>query len=258
LIEFIQHLHKENKLRHVIAALLFVGLLSLTSSFAVAQSQTREDMLRELTAKRAELQQLEQQFLAPSSEDLQAHAAFLSQPDTGLIRLLPRELYDSETYKKNKKTITMRGGGAYYSFSRRTHEYGFGSDIQLSSDHLSVGFAGADYGMLVNLGEVGLDEITLEHPRGGFISSYNPSSQEPKARLEARQFAGKGITVDDVEYRNRVPVKVNNTYLLRSIGYRVSDVLVAFKVVRQDTDGSVILAWKLLKKYPVPTLARSE
>jgi len=245
-------------MKHLIAALLFVGTLSLTGSFAVAQSQTREDVIREIETKRAQLVELEKQFLSPSTEDLNAHAAFLSQPETGLVRLLPRELYDSDTYKKNKKTITMRGGGSYYSFSRGTHEYGFGSDIQLSHGHLFVGFAGADYGILVNLGEIGLDEIAVEDPRAAFISSHSPSLQEPKARLDAKQFAGKGITVDDVEYRDRVPVKVNSTYLLRSIGYRVSDVLVALKVVRQDTDGSVILAWKLLKKYPVPTLARSE
>jgi len=245
-------------MKHLIAALLFVGALSLTGSFTVAQSQTRADMLRQIETKRAEMLQLEKEFLSPTAEDLNAHAAFLSQPETGLVRLLPRELFDSDTYKNNKKTITMRGGGAYYSFSRLTHEYGYGSDIQLASGNLSVGFAGADYGMLVSLGEIGLDEITVEDPRAAFISSHNPSSQEPKARLDAKQFAGKGTIVDDIEYRNRVPVKVNNTYLLRSIGYRMSDVLVAFKVVRKDTDGSVILAWKLLKKYPVPTLARSE
>lgn len=252
-------------MKHLIAALLFVGALSLTAGPTIAQSQTRDDVLREIETKRAELEakrgelgQLEKDFLSPSAEDLNAHATFLSQPDTGLIRLLPREFYDSDVYKKNKKRLSVRGGGAYYSFTRLTHEYGASSDISLSFGELSVGFAGADYGMLASMGEIGLDEIAVEDPRAAFISSHNPSSQEPKARLDAKQFAGKGITVDDVEYRNRVPVKVNNTYLLRSIGYRVSDVLVAFKVVRQDSDGSVILAWKLLKKYPVPTLARSE
>ncbi|MEK6283404.1 MAG: hypothetical protein AABN95_23880 [Acidobacteriota bacterium] len=112
-------------MKHLIAALLFVGALSLTAGPTIAQSQTRDDVLREIETKRAELEakrgelgQLEKEFLSPSAEDLND--------------------------------------------------------------------------------------------------------------------------------------------LLRSIGYRASDVLVAFKVVRQDTDGSVILAWKLLKKYPVPTLALSE
>jgi hypothetical protein len=50
---------------------------------------------------------------------------------------------------------------------------------------------------------------------------------------------------------------VGATYILRSIDYSESDVLVAFRVVRRDTDGSVIIAWKLLRKYAVPQLARN-
>ena len=244
-------------MKHPFAAVLFLIIaISFTCSNGFAQSASRADLLRELQAKRADLQQLEKQFLAPSAEDQGAYAEFLSQPDTGLIRLLPRQVYDSETYKKTNKTLTMRGGGAYYSFTLLTHEYGHGSDIALDSGHLSVGFAGANYGILVNLGDVTLDELTLEDPRVRYMSGYTPPPKEPDARLEARQF-GSGVTVDDVRYRNRLPVAVNGTYLLRSIDYSTSDVLVAFKVVRTDSDGSVILAWKLLKKYPVPQLARS-
>lgn len=235
--------------------LLLIIAISFISSNGFAQSASREDLLKEIRAKRADLQQLEREFLAPTAEDRGAYAEFLSQPDTGLIRLLPREVYDSETYKKNNKTLTMRGGGAYYSFTRLTHEYGFGSDIELDSGHLLVGFAGADYGILVNLGDVTLNELTIEDPRLRYMSGYAPPSKEPDARLEALRFRS-GVAVDDVRYQSRLPVAVNDTYLLRSIDYLDSDVLVAFKVVRKDSDGSVILAWKLLKKYPVPQLAR--
>jgi hypothetical protein len=243
-------------MKHPFATVLFLIIaISFICSTGFAQSASREDLLREIQAKRADLHQLEKQFLAPSAEDQRAHAEFLSQPDTGLIRLLPRQVYDSEAYKSNNKTLTMRGAGAYYSFTLLTHEYGQGSDIGLESGQLSVGFAGANYGILVHLGDVTLDELTLEDPRVRYMSGYTPPPKEPDARLEARQF-GSGVTVDDVRYRDRLPVAVNGTYLLRSIDYSRSDVLVAFKVVRKDSDGSVILAWKLLKKYPVPQLAR--
>ena len=242
-------------MKHPFATVLFLIIaISFMCSTGFAQSASREDLLREIQAKRADLQQLEKQFLAPSAEDQGAHAEFLSQPDTGLIRLLPRQVYDSEVYKINNKTLTMRGAGAYYSFTRLTHEYGQGSDIGLESGQLSVGFAGASYGLLVHLGDVTLDELTLEDPRVRYMSGYTPPPKELDARLEARQF-GSGVTVDDVRYRDRLPVAVNGTYLLRSIDYLRSDVLVAFKVVRKDSDGSVILTWKLLKKYPVPQLA---
>jgi len=51
--------------------------------------------------------------------------------------------------------------------------------------------------------------------------------------------------------QSRVPLKLNSTYLLRSVDSAPSDVLVAFKVVRIDSDESAIILWKLLKKSPV-------
>jgi hypothetical protein len=46
----------------------------------------------------------------------------------------------------------------------------------------------------------------------------------------------------------------STTYALRSLCFGTSDVLVVFRVVRIDVDGSVILAWKLLNKYSLPRL----
>jgi len=52
---------------------------------------------------------------------------------------------------------------------------------------------------------------------------------------------------------NQLPVHVGSVYALRSINYRTSDVLVCLKAHGKD-DGSMIFAWKLLKKFEVPTL----
>ncbi|MGH9970940.1 MAG: hypothetical protein ACREBG_24540 [Pyrinomonadaceae bacterium] len=236
-------------------ALFFVTiLLFAVSSFS--QSISREDLRKEIEAKRTELQALENRFLAPSKEDRTANAEFLKEPNTGLIRLLPRELYDVEVYDKTRKSLTIRGGGAYYSFTRLTHEYGSGSDIQLEAGHLSVGFAGANYGILTKLVDVSLEEVSLQHPIVSFLAEYKAAAVEPDARIEQRRFSG-GTTIDGVLYQRRLPVETQATYVLRSIDYATSDVLVAFRVVRKDTDGSVIIAWKLLQKYPVPELARN-
>ena len=239
------------------AVTLLAILASLTFSLsAFAQSKSRADIQKEIETARAELASLEKQFLAPSDADRAAFAEFLRQPNTGLIRLLPREIYDSEVYKNNKKTITMRGGGAYYSFSRHTHEYGYGSDIELDSGHLTVGFAGADYGLLCKAGDLALDEITLDQPYVRFLAEYVPPTAEPEVRAEAMKF-GRGTAVEGITYQRSQPVEVNTTYLLRSINYSESDVLVAFRVVRKDSDGSVILAWKMLKDYPAPKLVQT-
>jgi hypothetical protein len=239
----------------------FTGLLSLAvlASLSVAvhaQSSSRDDVLKDIAAKRGELQKLEDQFLSPSDEDRAAYKELLSQPDTGLVRLLPREVYESEVYNKNRKTLTIHGGGAFYSFARLTHEYGYGSDLSLDSGYLSVGFAGACYGMMIDLGDVSLEEISPDYPRVLSLLNYAAAKDEPQARVEQRQVQ-EGRILDGATYKARMPVKIGTTFLLRSINYGSSDVLVAFRTVRKDTDGSLIIAWKLLKTYRKPELIRT-
>jgi len=127
---------------------LLFSLLFLSSNAVWAQSTKRDDLIREIESLRSQLKVREDALLEPSTEDRESFAEFLGQKDTGLIRLLPREEYDY------KKKLTISGGGAYYSFSRLTHEYGYGSDIGLERGNLRVGFGGADYGMMANLGDI--------------------------------------------------------------------------------------------------------
>ena len=243
-------------MKKMFMTILSLALLATLSTTLRAQSASREDVLKDIAAKRAELQRLEDQFLAPADEDRAAYKGFLAQPDTGLIRLLPREVYESEVYKKNQKTLTIRGGGAYYSFARLTHEYGYGSDLSLDSGYLSVGFAGADYGLMIDLGDISLDEINTDYSRVLSLLNYAGPKREPQARAEHLQ-TYDGLTLDGAIYKSHLPVKIGTTFLLRSINYDFTDVLVAFRTVRKDTDGSVIIAWKLLKKFPKPELART-
>jgi len=229
--------------------MLITLLVAVVSSFA--QTQSREDILKQIEVKRAELNALENRLLSPSEEDKARYADFLRQPYTGLIRLLPREKFDSS---KENKGLTVTGGGAYYSFARLTHEYGYGSDIELGQGYLSTGFAGADYGIMTNLGDTPLENVSSEALP--FLVSYAPADDLPKARIEQRKW-GEGATADGTNYSRRLLVKENSTYLLRSVNYDTSDVLVAFRVVRVDNDDSVTILWKLLKKYPTPRVARN-
>jgi hypothetical protein len=205
--------------------------------------------------------------LAPSEEDRTTYANFLARPQTGLIRLLPRQFSQTTTANgvvnitSADGDVKIRGGGAYYSFAFLRHEYGFGSDLELSTisrffngsrlpprHEFSVGFSGADYGMMTSLGDVLLEQITSDDPAAHFLLAYRAPRAEPVARCEAMAFR-EGRLVDLQLYQSRLPIQLNNTYLLRSINYGKSDVVVAFRVVRQDPDGSVTIAWKLLKKF---------
>jgi len=238
-------------MKRIFTVALFVAAITTCSISAQAQSESRDDVLRMIEAKRAELQALEAKFLGASEEESAAYKEFLQQPDTGITRLLPREVFDN-----NKSPLTTRGGGAYYSFTRRTHEYGLGSQIALERDTLSVAFVGADYGMLARLGDLPLSAISLENSAAKFLASYEAVSEEPQARAEYLRFS-TGVKFEDVFFKTRQPAIVNNTYVLRGIHYSDSDVLVAFRIVGKDLDDSVVILWKLLKKYPKPVLARA-
>lgn len=292
-----------------LTAIAGVLVTLLLSSFvtSLAQTQSREDLLKELETKHKEITELEKKFLAPAEEDQLQYAAFLREPNTGLIRLLPRERFDvaisnaqhkarTETpasFQRNslailpqassgdvpsvnsdnstsladvprldaqtprvRAAVLTRGGGAYYSFVRLTHDYNYGSDIELTKGQFRVGFAGADFGFLTNLGNIPLETLDLNVPAVAQLMTYAPPKRDPEARQEYRRFA-QGAEIEGISVKSRMPVKVHSTYLLRSVNYGQSDVLVAFHVVRKDSDGSVVIVWKLLKKYSTPQLARN-
>jgi hypothetical protein len=239
----------------VLTAVLAVLLLSSLTS--LAQAQSREDVLKEIKAKRAELVALEKSYLAPAEEDQVQYAAFVRSPNSGLVRLLPREKFDTEAYTDNDRAIITRGGGAYYSFTKLRHEYGYATDIELQQNQFTVGFAGFDYGFLTNLGDVPLENISADTPAFALFADYKPPREEPQVRSEQMRFA-QGSELEGVQAKRTLPVKLNSTYLMRSMTFREADVLVAFKVVRIDSDGSVTLLWKLLKKFEAPDVNRSQ
>jgi len=242
-------------MKRTLALLSAIGITLILGHSTYSQTLSRGEIRKQIELKRAELQALEEQFLSPTEADREASATLLSQPDSGILRLLPRETFDSEVYRKVTKTLTLRGGGAYYSFARLTHEYGYGSDLELNSGYLSVGFAGCDYGMLLKLGPVQLADVTVEYPGVKYLATYETPASEPEARIEQRRFMA-GSEIDGAIFKTRVPLEADSSYILRSINFEMSDVLVAFQVVRKDDDGSAIIAWRLLKKYGKPTLTR--
>jgi hypothetical protein len=224
--------------------LVFVFLFS-TQGFA----QDRAEFEKKMAELREQLKATEKQFLEPSEEDKTAHADFLNQTDTGIVRLMPREKYD---YK-----LTIRGGASYYSFTQRSPEYGSQSQLYLQQGKFWGGIMGADFAFITSLGNVPIQSVNSEHPAVQFLATYTPPSIEAEAR-EQHQISLRGLKIGEFTGYKSVEAKVNTTYLLRAVHYSPEgvDVLVSFRAIRQDTDGSVTILWKILKKFQTPELAR--
>lgn len=276
--------------RFYAAATLVLLLGSLT-----VLAQTKPEGQKKETD--AELANRLKKPLGPSKQERLKYQAFLKSKNTGLVRLLPREKYDTPELQRvnrnpvapaslsrsslddardrtalkdaadvprvntmepsakspvvGKKSGDVRGGGAYYSFTQGTHEYGYATDVSLEQSKFGVGFYGANYGFLTDLGDVELETIDLNTPAVKPLAAYKPVNLEADARGEFRRF-GQGDQIDGVTVKSHVPMKLNSTYVLRAINYNEADVLVAFKVVDIDSDGSALLLWKRLKRYSTP------
>lgn len=59
-----------------------------------------------------------------------------------------------------------------------------------------------------------------------------------------------GVEINGRLYKNNVVMKIDTTYLLRSVNYSFErsfkEITVVFRVIRKDDDGSVVLIWKEL------------
>ena len=224
----------------------------------------------------------QKKMLAPSQEDQAAFAEFLKQSNTGLVKLLPsgqHELGYTVSVKEDPDAVLpIRGGGAYYSFSEKTHSFGPWSEICSKEGHFITGFASETLGLVTSLGDVPLESVTLSSEGVNYLSNYVPPKSYKEAQMERnRQFVG--FNINNFTYRAIIPIALNTTYVVRSISYEKrgrliggalslyvphpyeyegADVLLAFRVVRQAEDGSATLLWKRLKKFPTPKVKRKD
>jgi hypothetical protein len=204
---------------------------------------------RDLNAK-------ERMRLATSPEDREKYAKFLSQPGTGLFRLLPYEsrgIVTVETLKSSNGILPIKGRGAYYSYSKLRHELDGWSEIVLQNGTFQVGFAPRALGFMGLLGDVPLEAVTLNSKEVIYLHQLAPETtyQEIMALDDG---SIPGFRAGGMIYSSKMDALTDNTYVLRSTISGKADILVAFRVIRQDDDGSLHILWKKLASYAVTTL----
>lgn len=189
----------------------------------------------------------QKRLLKPSPHYEASFASFLSQPNTGLVRLLPREKYDQTVQ------MPLRGGGAYYSFGKLSHEADPWSDIKFQEGQLHTGVNDLTLGLMTILGDVPLENVDLDNPAVKFISQLALPAKYVEYKSHVDKY-GSGVEADGNIYRSALPAQLNATYILRSTIYNRVDSVIAFRMIGRDSDGSVTLLWKILNKLQVKKL----
>jgi hypothetical protein len=215
------------------------------------------------------LTQEHKRLLFPSAEERDAFAAFLRQPHTGMVRLLPQSdcPLDPRLIHADSSCVDsippVPGGGSFYSFRSGGHQWGPRADVWLRGGAFRAGFAGESLGFLTALGDVPLEAVTLDSAGVDYLNEFSPPTSLAEAERQY-ELNKVGFRVRNHVYGAAMYVRPGMTYVLRSITYRAdneqskrrkpADVLVSFRVVSRAADGSVTLVWKELQRRKSPKL----
>lgn len=213
--------------------------------------------------------------LTPSQSLLTQYEKFLKQPDTGIFKLSAdstcaanaQVVVATETCLSNN----IPGAGTAYSFRAESHRMLHLSDLVLENGVIRTGSL-MQQGILVNLGNIELDQISLQAPGLKYLLEFDPSmNQEEIEKFEEK--LSKGIKVDGFTYGYGLYVENQKTFALRSIAYRgkfqraVSgvtynemefdkrkDILVVFRIVEKDANGDLTILWRELQTKDSPKI----
>jgi len=190
----------------------------------------------------------QRRLLAPPEALAARYAPFLAWPDTGVARILLRGKYDH--------SIEKRGGGAYWSFATRDHDYNKEPDLEFQQESFHSGFYGSSEGFFLDLGDVPIEEVpedAAQFPAG--LSTEQQAqwtllwSDTPIGPVDRwREFQD---TAHGMKLSKRVAAVSGHTYVLRSVLPGEHDLLAAFRAVDMEFGGHN-LVWRVLRKWDVP------
>lgn len=211
--------------------------------------------------------------------DLSKYGDFLRADKTGIFKLFPD--YDCVT----KDVVRIDGDCRTFifassSFSFRTgayihplyHDIGFNQGEVYSNAFFSQG-------ILVSLGDVPIEGVTLSSDGLKFLIEFQPAPDPGSAKKAAVKLK-EGLQSGGFVYSSHFTPAENTTYALRSIAYGLAnnlppvteetsmselrfhtlaldkraDEIVVFRIVRRGSDGSLTIVWKELDRREAPKI----
>jgi RNA polymerase sigma-70 factor (ECF subfamily) len=163
----------------------------------------------------------------------------------GVARILERAHYGG----RQPNVVGIRGGGAYYSFTKEGHSYDREPQLALEQSRLSSGFWGG--GLVIDLGALDWTELSKRRP--AIPESLVPAWELITREVEPLDDAGRAALLAQLREQHAQgarSVAVGRTYVLRTIAPGTYDVLVALRVIASDEHG-VCFCWQLLREWPV-------
>lgn len=218
----------------------------------------------------------------------QTYARFLQLPRTGIFRVLAASAYQrplNTIWNRLQPNVSQR-----YPFPALKDAQGSFKPslaLMLVGDRFQMQHSGVDYSFMVDVGHLPLEKLdsqlqAVPSSTRKFFLNYQPPRDLENLQLERRRFlTGKDQNWDHspVILANAT-AKLNHTYLVRSLQFQLpeivlhgqlipaekrryldalqqtqsSDIIVAFRPVRQRSDGSYTVLWRVLRESSAPQI----
>jgi hypothetical protein len=207
----------------------------------------------------------EKRRIEPEAADVAAFRRLLKKPNYGIVKLLNSTCLANADDTNVVSVVdgclnSIPGNGSDFSFRRREHSTADLSDLKFKRGRFIVGSVFTQ-GLIIALGETDLEKIELGSDGVGYIVNFKPSTSIDGAKQQTADI-NRGVSDGRFIYSGSAEIKLDETYVLRSIAYRLDrqiddkrcDIVIAFQVVKQDDEGSVTLVWKELLTKESPKL----
>jgi hypothetical protein len=205
------------------------------------------------------LTKADREKLKPSREEFAKFSAFLKLSDTGIIKLFEyphcnANLIDVSD-EKCLEAIRIVGNASLYSFKSKSYTDYQNRNLFFFNGKFSV-FNG-NSGLITDFGDVEIEKLDKDSSQIKALKTLKLGKSESEITEQNKKFL-KGIEIDGQIYKNIALFKLNSTYALRSLKYfrqflfapskniKLEEIVVVFKVVNKNDDGSVTLIWREL------------
>lgn len=182
-------------------------------------------------------------------------AASTGAQNSGVVRVLEGGRFD--------RVVMARGGGSFWSFATRDHDYNREPDIALQDGRLSSGFYGASTGMVLDLGTVRIGDVSVQRDSPPpTLSAIHRKAWELMWTVTPHAWPRDGQIVvaldeeqrkqaDELGVLHGTKAQAGHSYLVRSVLPDEHDLIAAFEIVGRDENG-ITIAWRLLATFPIP------
>ncbi len=223
-------------------------------------------------------------------QESQPYTPFLSQPNTGIARLLTSVVDQTPNAIENRLAPTATEQLPLAILMQRSDRLSPRLAIQIEGDRFQIVPTDLDYGFMTDLGDVALETLLPPSPKKvsslsealQFFYNYRPPSELEAIQADRRRFVtGKVSDLNQSQpLLSQATAAINRTYLVRSIQFKVpeiitsgrtllpgersslrdllkmlsSDLLFAFRPISRRADGSYTVLWKILTQFSDPQI----